>query len=520
MSRRPLLKSISILLLALAALAQACSNDPPPSVEPPAPQADAGVSAIPPGPVVPLTVPAREIPFREEAKIYPRLAGEAVDAAIYMGAYEAMAALSRKLDPVGAEHNGAPTGAAKAVERPKGTLLSLWYTGNVHGEREDCGCKKNPLGGLTRKATMIQDAPKAGRELDRPDGQLILDAGDLLFAGTHVSRLSETDHKIALIQAEAIVMAFNLIGCAAFSPGEVDLALGLEALLGLKGKAKFPWVSANMRRASDKALIFEPFVVTEAAGLKTLIVGLTNPESAIKDYYVQAGVEIQDPAEALKAQAEAIRGAGADVVILLSNLGIEGTSKLLEGLDRGALPVTLALVSNTSRSTYTPIWVAGVPIFEPGSRGKFMGRADLHVVDGKVAFVPEESGQVSLVRDYMNAYRSLHHARRAVSEIVNVKTPSAPLKADAGVEAALEDPDAARNARIERNLTLAAERLKRIEEGLPAKIDVVATPVETQSWIFNQVTPVELSIVQDKAVRRLLDDYEKKVAPLRPAPPK
>jgi 2',3'-cyclic-nucleotide 2'-phosphodiesterase (5'-nucleotidase family) len=436
-----------------------------------------------------------------EYKNYPTKVGELVDSVVYYGVYKAMETLSRKLDPEGGAHNGAPAGS-KTAEKPKGKLLTLWHTSNVRGEREDCGCKRHPRGGLTRKATLLKNAHKAGRDLDRPDGALVLDAGDLLFAGTHLSRMSKNDRKVAQIRAEAIIASFNLIGCSAFLPGEYDLALGLDALKALRAKAKFPFVSANLREAGSAKLLYDPFVLTQAAGFKVAIVGLTNPKTATKGYYEKAGVEVEAPADALRKQAQAINASGAQVVILLSNLGVDGTTKVLQEVPRQDLPVTLAVVSNSARSTHVPIWSEGTPVIESGNRGKFVGRVDMHIVDGQVRFLPKESQEVKHVRDYMNAYRSVHHSRRSVSKIPT------------------STKNEARDRRIRRNLTMAIERLAKREALLPAKIEKAAKGDETPSWLHNQIVPVELAIEQDKSVRRAIDDLEKKALALLPKPPK
>ena len=52
---------------------------------------------------------------------------------------------------------------------------TLVVTGNVHSQLDPCGWKRNPTGGLPRKATFINKL--------RNDGMnpIILDAGDLFF---------------------------------------------------------------------------------------------------------------------------------------------------------------------------------------------------------------------------------------------------------------------------------------------------------------------------------------------------
>ena len=53
--------------------------------------------------------------------------------------------------------------------------VSLIVTTNVHGEVDPCGWPKKPLGGLARKATIIDELKEGGKD------PIILDAGNLFF---------------------------------------------------------------------------------------------------------------------------------------------------------------------------------------------------------------------------------------------------------------------------------------------------------------------------------------------------
>jgi 2',3'-cyclic-nucleotide 2'-phosphodiesterase (5'-nucleotidase family) len=60
--------------------------------------------------------------------------------------------------------------AAPAANAAEVTLL---YNGSVHAELHDCGCKSKPLGGLARRAALIEAVETA-------DDVLLVDAGNLL----------------------------------------------------------------------------------------------------------------------------------------------------------------------------------------------------------------------------------------------------------------------------------------------------------------------------------------------------
>lgn len=460
----------------------ACSSPPPPAVE-----ADASAEASPPVVVAPLGSPARDVPLDGTSGAYPGTVGHAVDYAVYMGMYTAVSRLAGdESGDSGVTYNPA------AETRPKGTLLTLFFTANVDGEREDCGCKKNPMGGLTRKAHVIKGAGGTSVALEQPDAVAVVDAGNLLFANGQVQRLGDKQRQVALIQAEAIVESFNAIGCEAFAVGQNDLAMGLETLQGLRRKATFPWVSANLKAKGRTELLFEPFVVRELGGRKVAFVGLIEPE-ATPNYYQERGVEVLDPAQALKAQGPRLAASGADTVVLLSNLGVTRTQSLLDELG-GAVPVHAVVVSGTRRSTYQPIWTAAeVPMVEPGSRGKHLGRLDLHIVDGGVAFDPGRKPFTKVAAQYLGAYRSLHNARRSEAEGQH------------------EGADAARMERYRRNLEFAVKRLRTVEAGLPGEVKLGETEEAPRSWLRVVIAPLPIELPQDPAVRSILDKHQKRV---------
>src|SRR5438128_1201201 len=57
----------------------------------------------------------------------------------------------------------------------RGKQITLVYSSNGDGDYEQCGCPVHPLGGVTRRATVI-DRARADA-----DAALVLDAGDLFL---------------------------------------------------------------------------------------------------------------------------------------------------------------------------------------------------------------------------------------------------------------------------------------------------------------------------------------------------
>src|SRR5256885_4774137 len=75
----------------------------------------------------------------------------------------------------GAPRNIQDANAPVALPVPRGKQVTLLYSSNGEGDYEQCGCPVHPLGGVTRRATVI-DRARADA-----DATLVLDAGDLFL---------------------------------------------------------------------------------------------------------------------------------------------------------------------------------------------------------------------------------------------------------------------------------------------------------------------------------------------------
>ncbi len=171
-------------------------------------------------------------------------------------------------------------GLTVATESKKIRIVS---TANVHGETDPCGWKKRPLGGLARKATVIDELRSEGFNV------LILDAGNLLFKKENLGL--GTPLESAKKTAEIIVDAFNKIGCHAFSPGAKDFAAGLNFVQNMQEQADFPFISANIQDINGNR-IFDPYIIVDTDDISVGIIGLASS-------FNHSEVYVQDPKEIL-----------------------------------------------------------------------------------------------------------------------------------------------------------------------------------------------------------------------------
>lgn len=197
-------------------------------------------------------------------------------------------------------------GLAPALAAAAGQELQVFYSNDVRGETEPCGCQANQLGGLSRKGFQFH---KLAADSARP--HLTLDGGDLLFKDDTATSGPSAEEKMA---AKAIVEAYDLMGYQAVAVGGRDLKAGLDFLRDLSKQAKFAWLSANLVTTETKQPIFQASIRLQAGPVRATVIGLTGPLQPLPP-----GATLLPWEQVLPGLlAEADRS--ADLVILLSNL--------------------------------------------------------------------------------------------------------------------------------------------------------------------------------------------------------
>lgn len=137
-----------------------------------------------------------------------------------------------------------------------------------------------------------------------------------------------------LTKGEAIVKLMNAVGYDAAIPGNHEFDYGMDAFLSLTKKADFPYVSCNFNKEGE--LIFAPYVIKEAAGLKIAFVGITTPKTLTSSTpgnfmdengrFVYGFLHDEDGSTLYKAVQKAVddaRAEGADLVYVMAHLGNE-----------------------------------------------------------------------------------------------------------------------------------------------------------------------------------------------------
>lgn len=253
--------------------------------------------------------------------------------------------------------------AGCSAKLPAAAGFTIFYSNDVRGEFENCGCDDVQLGGLSRKALLLRAAARKTANLMR------LDAGNLFF---QKKPLNDIEARESILKAGFIIDAYNAMGCDALNVSDGDFIMGFEVLAKLRSKASFPFVSSNIVSRSGGQPIFEPYLLKTVAGTRLAILGVC-PQDAV----FVPDLSIEDPAAAVRKIAAAVRRT-SDFIVVLSGLGLERDRELA----RQAPGINLIISSHADRVLDTAVVENGVAIVQAYNRGQYLGSVQVARIDG------------------------------------------------------------------------------------------------------------------------------------------
>ena len=262
---------------------------------------------------------------------------------------------------------------ARAVAEKRAKTVSIFHTTDLHGHIEPAMTYEGvgDVGGMARCATQIRRWRK-----QFPDS-LLVDVGDV-YQGTPVGL--QTDGRI-------MIDLFNRLGYDAWAIGNHDFDWGREVLEGALKHSK-PKILAGNLKIGDKSVgetdgawkNVLAWTVRETGGFRIGLIGLTTPGLPFwLAPETLAGVEVFDPAEALKQSVDELKAEKVDAIVVIGHMGwrwqedyanpVPSLLNDIEGVD-----VYLAGHSHQDRAT----WYEGKTICSQASYyGIHCGRVDL-----------------------------------------------------------------------------------------------------------------------------------------------
>ena len=222
------------------------------------------------------------------------------------------------------------------------------------------------LGGLDRTAYLI----KSIREERGNDKVLLLDGGDT-WQGSYTSLQT---------QGMDMVSVMNLLSPDAMV-GHWEFTLGKERLKELTEYLDCPFIGGNVFDTEWEEQVFDSTSFFEKGGVKVAVIGQHFPYTAIANpSYLVKGWSFGIRTELLQENVNKARENGAEVVVLLSHNGFDVDQKLariISGID-------VILTGHTHDAIPHAIRLNNTLLLSSGSHGKYLGRIDLKVSNGKV----------------------------------------------------------------------------------------------------------------------------------------
>jgi len=362
---------------------------------------------------------------------------------------------------------------ALATPPPRGKLIALLYTSNTGGDYEQCGCPVHPLGGVARRATVID------RARAEADAALVLDAGDLFLPDRgRLPAGKPPDPGEVERRGRLLAAAYGRTGTTALLPGERDLALGLPLLRRLAKQARLPLLASNLYGRDGKRL-FDADRIVDAAGVKVGVFGVTaarTPQDAAA--WRAAGIDAREPAAAAREEVGSLRGRGAKIVVALVHVGDVGANRQLVAAVPG---VDWAVLGHSGLNLEMPEKVGRAQMLEAMTEGKNVGRLDLHVVDDSLVFTDRgERAEIETI---------LADHRRQLTEYDKRLGETDP--------AAMRDYYEQRRKEIE----TAIARESALLDKLPAAIK--------GSWFENRIVPLDAATPDQQGVANLVGAYNR-----------
>ncbi|TCV79023.1 bifunctional metallophosphatase/5'-nucleotidase [Sulfurirhabdus autotrophica] len=247
-------------------------------------------------------------------------------------------------------------------------------------------------GGLARVATLVKQI-----RAQNPNS-VLMNVGDTYHGGVEA----------LYTLGNAVIDPLNSLGVDVGVPGNWDFAYGpnvlrlryvnnlttfqknlLQATVSITvKKPNFPNLAANMQStagANAGGLLLPGTLLKTVGGVKVGFIGLTSDIVAQMDSMLAVGLSFTQGETAyrdlINTQAQSLRSQGAELVMVMSELGLQKDYRLADVISAGAVDVFFS--AHTHDTIFTPLKTkSGALVVEAGHDG-WLGRMDVDVVSGQ-----------------------------------------------------------------------------------------------------------------------------------------
>jgi 2',3'-cyclic-nucleotide 2'-phosphodiesterase (5'-nucleotidase family) len=241
-----------------------------------------------------------------------------------------------------------------------------------------------PRYGLAKVATLV-DSVRA-----RHPHNLLLDAGDWLQGNAMADYFARVD----TVSRYPLLVVADRMQYDALVLGNHEFNFGIDLLNRRIVQTETPILGANIYAHGSRTPAYVPYIIRSFDGVRTAVIGLTTPGSAVWDRPRVAGrLAFGDGVEAAQQFVREVRERGADIVIVLAHSGLDGeTSYPTDGLGaehfgraiaesvEGVDLIVLGHTHRTTRETVSGPDGRPVGIVQAGRWADHLGIAELAVV--------------------------------------------------------------------------------------------------------------------------------------------
>ncbi|KAA9332818.1 bifunctional metallophosphatase/5'-nucleotidase [Adhaeribacter soli] len=274
------------------------------------------------------------------------------------------------------KQNQATATTQNATENAVKTVTIL-QTADIHGQLlphqeffvEDGKFVFKKRGGIASIQTIFKQV-----KAENPNGTVIVDGGDLI-QGSAIAALTEGEAFGPIIQA----MDYDFL-----IPGNWEVVYGPDKMKKVLQAFGKPVVCANIYDENTTRMLYPPYIVKEANGVKLGFISYNDPEVPIRQnpsfskglIFKQVEDNLQALIQELKKKQQ------VDVLFLVTHIGI---SKQIHLADQEYIKgVDFILGNDTHERIRKPIKRKYAQVLEPGAFASFVGRLDLDMKDGKI----------------------------------------------------------------------------------------------------------------------------------------
>lgn len=263
-----------------------------------------------------------------------------------------------------------------ASAAPHGTVdIQILNVSDWHGQLDPLVVGTTQVGGAAALSAYFQ-ADRAANP-----NTLTLTAGDAVGATPPIS---------SFFNDEPTIFAMNMMGFQADTLGNHNFDAGISGLQNQIDLANFQYVSANLENRDDNLTGVKNFEIFDIGGVKIGVIGITNPEAPELVFPGNFGtITPSEPVNAALNARGAAKDAGADIVIVITHMGVTGFDT--NGAPFGPLIDFAKAVNKNSKNPkidviigdHTDIQFSGIIngalVYENRSKGLTYAKANLTV---------------------------------------------------------------------------------------------------------------------------------------------